>query len=155
MPVVAFTVMVFVVMGLLVIAMGSMVTAISAMVMVAAFIAAMATPLIGLDTSAFIAVMATLPIGHDTTAMVTVGVMAMVVAVAGRPEVMRSGEVSASPFENPGLTSTRSSASPPGTVAQLCPLPTPPRSQLAALEPAYPAHQSAFEFSEGGVTESL
>jgi hypothetical protein len=91
---------------------GSMVTAISAMVMVAAFIAAMATPLIGLDTTAFIAGMATLPIGHDTTAMVTVAVMAMVVAVAGRPEVMRSGEVSASPFDcKRGLTSTRSSAS--------------------------------------------
>ena len=92
-PVVAFTVMVFVVMGLLVIAMGLLVTAITAMAMVVAFIAAMATPLIGLDTTAFIAVMATHPIGHDTTAMVTVAVMAMVVAAAGKLKVMRSGEV--------------------------------------------------------------
>jgi hypothetical protein len=99
MPVVAFTVMVFVAMGLLVIA-------ITAMAMVAAFIAAMATPLIGLDTTDFIAVMATPLISHDTTAMVTVAVMAMVVAVAGRPEVMRMGEVLAYPYDLRNIGST-------------------------------------------------
>jgi hypothetical protein len=99
MPVVAFTVMVFVVMGLLVIA-------ITATAMVAAFIAAMVTPLIGLDTTAFIAVMATHPIGHDITAIVTVAVTVMVVVVAGRPEEMRMGEVLASPYDLRNIGST-------------------------------------------------